>query len=157
MRSITMVAVVRIPAATTAQQSAASTPPAWPEVTREARPWTRWWWHGSAVDEANLTDELQEMERAGLGGVEITPIYGVHGEEARFIDYLTPRWMEVFTHTLREADRLNLGVDIATGNGWPFGGPWVAGEDASLDGGADRDHFVRIDAFVRLAAESLLD
>lgn len=105
--------------------------PAWPEITRESRPWTRWWWHGSAVDEANLTEELEEMNRVGLGGVEITPIYGVYGAEDRFIDYLTPRWMEVFTHTLEEAERLDLGVDVATGNGWPFGGPWVTREEAS--------------------------
>src|SRR5690606_36518637 len=50
--------------------------------------------------------------------------------EDRFIDYLSPRWMEVFTHTLREAERLDLGVDIATGNGWPFGGPWVGRDEA---------------------------
>jgi len=23
---------------------------AWPELTREAKPWTAWWWMGSAVD-----------------------------------------------------------------------------------------------------------
>ena len=33
-------------------------------------------------------------------------------------------------HTLREAARLDLGVDMATGTGWPFGGPWV-GDDTS--------------------------
>ena len=114
-----------------AAQQPAQGAPAWPEVSREARPWTRWWWHGSAVDEANLTRELEEMRGAGLGGVEITPIYGVAGAEDQFIDYLTPRWLDVFEHTLREAERVDLGVDIATGNGWPFGGPWVARDDAS--------------------------
>jgi hypothetical protein len=32
---------------------------------------------------------------------------------------------------LREAERLDIGVDMATGTGWPFGGPWVGDEDAS--------------------------
>ena len=33
-------------------------------------------------------------------------------------------------HTLAEAERLGLGVDMATGTGWPFGGPWVGNDVA---------------------------
>ncbi len=33
-------------------------------------------------------------------------------------------------YTLDEADRIGLGVDMATGTGWPFGGPWVTPEFA---------------------------
>ena len=46
----------------------------WPAVRPEARPATRWWWLGSAVDATNLTYNLEEYAKAGLGGVEITPI-----------------------------------------------------------------------------------
>lgn len=99
--------------------------PEWPVMTNEARPWTRWWWHGSAVTKAGITSELESLSKAGLGGVEITPIFGVKGEEANFIEYLSPQWMEMLLHTLKEADRLGLGVDMATGTGWPFGGPWI--------------------------------
>jgi hypothetical protein len=65
-----------------------------------------------------------------LGGLEITPIYGVKGAEDKFIDFLSPKWMEMFEYTLSEAKRLNLGIDMATGTGWPFGGPWVTDKDA---------------------------
>ena len=34
-------------------------------------------------------------------------------------------------HTAREAKRLGLGVDMATGTGWPFGGPVVPTEDSN--------------------------
>jgi hypothetical protein len=102
----------------------------WPEVTRESKPWTRWWWHGSAVTEKDLTAALQAYQQAGLGGVEITPIYGVAGHEENFIQYLSQSWMDRFTYTLGEAQRIGLGVDIATGTGWPFGGPWVTEEHA---------------------------
>ncbi|HNY80099.1 MAG: glycosyl hydrolase [Sedimentisphaerales bacterium] len=102
----------------------------WPAVTSQTKPWTRWWWMGSIVDEKNLTTEMQKYAAAGLGGLEITPIYGVKGYEDRFIDYLSPRWMEMLECTLKEARRLDLGVDMATGNGWPFGGPWVGAADA---------------------------
>lgn len=100
----------------------------WPAVKRENKPWTRWWWPGSGVDKANLTRELEAIAAAGFGGVEITPIYGAKGYEDRFIDYLSPKWMEMLAHVGREAKRLDLGVDMATGTGWPFGGPWVTPE-----------------------------
>jgi hypothetical protein len=80
---------------------------------------------GSAVDKTNLTHQLEMFKQAGLGGVEICPIYGVQGYEDRFIDFLSPQWMEMFAHTMSEAKRLGLEVDLTTGTGWPFGGPRV--------------------------------
>lgn len=100
-----------------------------PDTTK---PWARWWWLGNAVDEAGLTRQLEAFAAAGIGGVEITPIYGVQGAEAREVDYLSPRWMALLEHTGREARRLGLGVDMATGTGWPFGGPWVAESDGVM-------------------------
>ncbi len=104
---------------------------AWAKATRESRPWTRWWWLGSAVDEANLTRQLEQLAEAGFGGVEICPIYGAVGWEDRYVPFLSPRWTELLAHTTREAQRLGLGVDVTTGTGWPFGGPWVGDADAS--------------------------
>src|SRR5688500_7239878 len=72
---------------------------AWPEITRENKPWTRWWWPGSAVDQASLTRQLEQFAAANIGGVEITPIYGAKGYEDRYIDFLSPKWMEMFQHT----------------------------------------------------------
>jgi hypothetical protein len=103
----------------------------WPAITNTSKPWTRWWWEGSAVDKKDLTWNLEQYQKAGLGGVEITPIYGVYGYEKQFINFLSPQWMDVFGHTLSESKRLGLGVDLANATGWPFGGPWVKDEDAS--------------------------
>lgn len=102
----------------------------WPAINSTTRPWTRWWWEGSAVDKANLTALMQQYKKAGLGGVEITPIYGVRGAEDKFIPFLTDTWMEMLMHTLNEGKRLGMGVDLANATGWPFGGPWVKPEDA---------------------------
>lgn len=102
----------------------------WPAITQTTKPWTRWWWEGSAVDKPNLTAAMQLYQKAGLGGLEITPIYGVKGAEDQFINFLSPKWMEMLQHTLAEAKRLNLGIDLANATGWPFGGPWVTPTDA---------------------------
>ena len=85
----------------------------WPEITRNARPWTRWWWPGSIVSQADLTVAMQKYKDAGLGGLELTVIYGVKGEENKFIDFLSPKWMEMFTYTLKEGERLGIDIDLA--------------------------------------------
>jgi hypothetical protein len=103
----------------------------WPALTSQHRPWTRWWWLGSAVDPAGLTAELASLRAAGVGGVEVTPIYGVIGQESRDVPYLSDAWMRLLAHTVGEARRLGLGVDMATGTGWPFGGPWVEDADSA--------------------------
>jgi hypothetical protein len=86
---------------------------------------------GSAVDPTNLTHELQRYHDAGLGGVHIIPIYGAKGYEDRFIEYLSPKWMEMLAYTVREAHRLDMGVDMTMGTGWCFGGPHVTDEEAN--------------------------
>ncbi|HKZ66067.1 MAG TPA: glycosyl hydrolase, partial [Chitinophagaceae bacterium] len=103
----------------------------WPQITSTTKPWTRWWWQGNAVNKKDLTWNLEQYQKAGLGGVELTPIYGVYGYEKQFIDFLSPKWMQMFSYTLSEAKRLGIGVDLANGTGWPFGGPWVTDNDAS--------------------------
>lgn len=102
----------------------------WPPITRQARPWTRWWWPGNAVDERNLTRELEQMHQAGIGGVEITPIYGIQGADDREIQFLSPQWIHMLRHVGDQAAKLDMGVDMATCTGWPFGGPAVTPESA---------------------------
>ena len=102
----------------------------WPSVSNVTHPWTRWWWHGSAVNEKDLTANLEELKNAGFGGVEITSIYGTKGYEKQDISFLSHKWMNVLKYTISEGQRLGLGIDLANASGWPFGGPWVSAEDA---------------------------
>lgn len=103
----------------------------WPEITAQTKPWSRWWWLGNIGTKADFTSEMEKYAKAGLGGLEITPIYGVRGEEKRFTTYLSPEWMAQLDHVLDEGQRLGLGIDMSTGTGWPFGGPWVTPDTAS--------------------------
>ena len=97
----------------------------WPTPTTEAKPGTRWWWLGSAVDKENLRWNLGEYARHGIGAVEITPLYGVQGNQKNNIPYLSDQWLSMLRFTAEECSRNGIELDMATGTGWPFGGPWV--------------------------------
>ncbi|MFT3981951.1 MAG: glycosyl hydrolase [Ferruginibacter sp.] len=103
----------------------------WPATTQTSKPWTRWWWMGSAVDAANLETNLSRYAAAGLGGVEIVPIYGAKGYESSYISYLSPKWMQMLDSSIDIARRYGMGVDMAVGTGWPIGGPQVSTYDAA--------------------------
>ena len=74
---------------------------------------------------------MKQMAAAGFGGVEITPIYGVQGNEVNDIPFLSARWMRMLGYVETLADELDMEVDMATGTGWPFGGPDVPLEQAA--------------------------
>lgn len=112
----------------------------WPEATREAKPGIRWWWLGSAVDKKNLQWNMRQYADHGIGAVEITPIYGVQGNEqpkdgkfipGKNIDYLSDRWMDMLRFTQSQGELQDVEIDMATGTGWPFGGPWVPLEESA--------------------------
>ena len=103
----------------------------WPEPTSESKPWARWWWMGSAVDKANLNYLMHEYKQAGIGGLEIAPIYGAKGFESKFLDYLSPQWISMLHHSIAVADSLDMQIDLTQGTGWPFGGEMVTPDMAA--------------------------
>ena len=86
---------------------------------------TRWWWLGSAVDSVNLQWNLDQLHSHGIGTVEITPIYGVQGNDRNDLPFLSPQWMHAIRETEEIAARDSMQVDMNNGTGWPFGGPWI--------------------------------
>lgn len=103
----------------------------WPTINKESKPWTRWWWMGSAVNEKGIDKQLKGLSSAGFGGVEIVPIYGAIGYEKQYINYLSPQWMKMLDYTVDRTASLKMGVDISVGTGWPIGGPQVTIQDAA--------------------------
>ncbi len=104
---------------------------AWPVPSVRCKAGTRWWWPGSAVDKKNIEYNLNEYAKAGIGTVEITPIYGVKGNEENELDFLSPEWMKALSCVERTAEKNGMEVDMNCGTGWPFGGPWVPIEHAA--------------------------
>ncbi|MFA5819255.1 MAG: glycosyl hydrolase [Bacteroidales bacterium] len=121
--SLLFTLTVLLPTVMIAQQPKAQL--SWPEITRENKPWTRWWWPGSIVNPKDITFAMEKYSKTGLGGLELTVLYGVKGQEDKFINYLPSEWMNMFVYTLNEAKRLNIGVDLANSSSWPFGGPLI--------------------------------
>ena len=103
----------------------------WPELTQTAKPAARWWWLGSAVDEENLSYNMEEYAKAGLGELEITPIYGVQNNEDNELSFLTPEWMRALEYTQTKGSEVGIRIDMSTGTGWPFGGPETSQYDAA--------------------------
>lgn len=100
-------------------------------VSNTNKPWTRWWWMGSAVDETGIKKQLTQLAAVGFGGVEIVPIYGAKGFESKYLKYLSPQWMKMLDYTVQQAKALNMGVYISVGTGWPIGGSNVTMQDAA--------------------------
>ena len=103
----------------------------WPKPLPEAKAGTRWWWMGSAVDKENLWWNLSEYAKAGIGAVEITPLYGVQGNEKNELPFLSPEWMQALKDVQDISRRVGIEVDMNCGTGWPFGGPLVPVEEAA--------------------------
>ena len=103
----------------------------WPTPAPEAKAGARWWWLGSAVDKENLRWNMQQYADKGIGALEITPLYGVQGNDANNIPFLSSQWMEMLKFVEQEGQRDGIQIDMNCGTGWPFGGPLVPLEEAA--------------------------
>jgi hypothetical protein len=96
---------------------------------QSAKPLTRWFWFGGAITPEEITRELTFMRDAGIGGVELQPLYPLEVDDPqrgiRNIRYFSPEWFDLLRHTVKETKRLGLQFDLTLGSGWPYGGPFI--------------------------------
>jgi hypothetical protein len=89
------------------------------------------WWqcHGSAFTKEEITRQLEELKAKGFGGVTVKDTTNMpRGEKTQHIadiDYMSPKWLEMFARIDRECERLGLICRTRLGSGWNAGGPWV--------------------------------
>ena len=94
-----------------------------------ARPWVYWFWLDGNITKEGITADLEAMQRVGLGGALWMWGGGVGEGVKGPVQFLSPQWWELMRHTLREADRLGLEIDLTNGSGWSHsGGPWIRPE-----------------------------
>ena len=101
----------------------------------DSRPMMRWWWFGPSVTNAQLARELTAMKEAGIGGVEIQPVYPLALDDAakgiKNLPFLSDEFLGALRFASKTARDLGLRVDLTLGSGWPFGGPQVSIADAA--------------------------
>lgn len=103
----------------------------WPTVNPEAKAGARWWWLGSALNKDDVAWNMKQYASHGIGALEITPLYGVKGNDANNISYLSPKWMDMLKFVQQEGAKNGIQIDMNNGTGWPFGGPNVPLDEAA--------------------------
>lgn len=88
------------------------------------RPWVVWFWVNGNVTHDGITVDLEAMRKVGIGGVQIMNVDpGVPAGDAQFG---TKLWHDLFDHTVREAARLGMQIEMSDSDGWTgSAGPWI--------------------------------
>lgn len=69
------------------------------------------------------------MKKAGIGNVVFLEVNV--GIPRGKVDFLSNEWQELFTHIVRETERLGIAITLGVGPGWTgSGGPWVEGRQS---------------------------
>ncbi len=112
-----------------AAQGAADLETGFHQPPPEARPWVYWFWLSGNITREGITADLEAMQRVGVGGVLIMEVD--QGAPLGPVDFMSPKWRELFQHVVAEAGRLGLEVNMNNDAGWNgSGGPWIKPEQS---------------------------
>ena len=96
-----------------------------------ARPGVYWYFMDGNIDRDAITTDLESMKVAGLGYVVFLEVNV--GVPRGKVDFLSEEWKDLFTHAVREAERLGIRIILGSGPGWAgSGGPWVSPSKSML-------------------------
>ncbi|MBM3312123.1 MAG: hypothetical protein FJY80_11510, partial [Candidatus Aminicenantes bacterium] len=99
-----------------------------------ARPSVLWAWLNGAVDQDQLTHELEELKAKGLGGAIIWDV-GSLRDPKKVIPagpaFLGPESVASISHAVEQAGRLGLELGLFASSSWNAGGAWIKPENAS--------------------------
>ena len=91
---------------------------------KKARVKTRWWWFGCKVNEHDIVYQLDQMQQAGIGAVEIQITYPLQAGEDNY-EYFSPGFFRMLQFTSQELKKRDMTMDLTLGSSWPFGGPFI--------------------------------
>ncbi|MDP4228123.1 MAG: glycosyl hydrolase, partial [Bacteroidota bacterium] len=100
----------------------------------EARLRCYWWWLNSMATKASITRDLEEMKDKGYGGASLVDAgssnYQVALKTPAGPVFMSPQWMELYKHAVKEADRIGIELSVNTQSGWNPGAPSITPEFA---------------------------
>jgi hypothetical protein len=93
----------------------------------DARPLTWWHWINGNITREGITSDMEAMQEAGIAGAYMFNVgLGLPEGQARF---MSPQWLDLLGHAIKEADRLGLDFGVHNCDGWSqAGGPWITPE-----------------------------
>ncbi len=98
-----------------------------PPMSARAHTW--WHWMNGNVTADGITRDLEAMQQIGLGGFQ--NFDAGTGIPKGPVVYLSPDWLNLKEHTIREAERLGLEFTMHNCPGWSSsGGPWITPDRA---------------------------
>ncbi len=91
-----------------------------------------WWWLNSMATKESITRDLEQMKAKGYGGASLVDAGSsnylvAHKTQAGPI-FMSPAWMELYKHAVKEAQRLGLELSVNAQSGWNPGGPTITPE-----------------------------
>jgi hypothetical protein len=91
-----------------------------------ARPGVYWYFMDGNISREAITADLESMKKAGIGTVLFLEVNV--GIPRGKVNFLSEEWQTLFTHIVRESERLGITITLGIGPGWTgSGGPWVSG------------------------------
>lgn len=101
----------------------------------EARPKGLWPWVNGNFSLSQITYELEEAKRKGMGGFDIWDV-GSTVDPARIMPagpaFLSDESLQAIAHAVREADRIGLELGLVSSSSWNAGGAWVKPEHGAM-------------------------
>ena len=93
-----------------------------------------WWWLNSMATRESITRDLEEMKKNGYGGASLVDAgssnYQVARKTAAGPVFMSPEWMELYKHAVKEAERIGIELSVNVQSGWNPGGPSITPEFA---------------------------
>jgi len=101
----------------------------------EARPRALWAWVDGNFDKPEITREMEEASRMGMGGFDIWDVSKVV-DENNIVPagpaFMSDEYVDAICHAINEAKRLQLDLGLIIASGWNAGGAWTLPEHQTM-------------------------
>ena len=88
------------------------------------RPGVYWYFMDGNISREAISRDLESMKSAGIGYVLFLEVNV--GVPRGKVEFMSDEWLDLFTHIVRETERLGIRLIVGSGPGWAgSGGPWV--------------------------------
>lgn len=88
-----------------------------------------WWWLNGVATKESITRDLEQMKAKGYGGASIVDAGNSNYELAKKPTagplFMSPPWMELYKHAVKEAERTGIELSVNVQSGWNPGGPSI--------------------------------